>query len=73
MNVVADTALDSLLAQRIEQGIGRGTRGGGDYCVVMLTGSRLVGWVDRETNLAFLTESIRVQPTMGQEVRAAVL
>ena len=28
MNVVADSAVSSLLAQRIEQGIGRGTRGG---------------------------------------------
>jgi hypothetical protein len=45
MNVVADSAVSSLLAQRIEQGIGRGTRGGADYCAVMLIGSKLVGWI----------------------------
>ena len=72
MNVVADSAVSSLLAQRIEQGIGRGTRGGGDYCVVMLTGSKLVGWIGRKSNFGFLTASTRVQLTMGQEMSEAV-
>jgi replicative superfamily II helicase len=72
MNVVADSAVSSLLAQRIEQGIGRGTRGGGDYCAVVLIGSRLVGWIGRKSNLAFLTASTRVQLTMGQEMSASV-
>jgi len=31
------------LAQRIEQALGRGTRGSGDYCVVLLLGGDLVG------------------------------
>lgn len=72
MNVVADSAVSSLLAQRIEQGIGRGTRGGGDYCAVVLIGSKLVGWIGRKSNLAFLTASTRVQLTMGQEISASV-
>ncbi|MBE7184321.1 MAG: DEAD/DEAH box helicase [Methylobacterium mesophilicum] len=72
MNVVADSAVSSLLAQRIEQGIGRGTRGGGDYCAVVLVGSKLVGWIGRKSNLAFLTASTRVQLTMGQEMSASV-
>jgi replicative superfamily II helicase len=72
MNVVADSAVSSLLAQRIEQGIGRGTRGGGDYCVVMLIGSRLVGWIGRKSNLGFLTASTRVQLQMGQEMSETV-
>jgi replicative superfamily II helicase len=72
MNVVADSAVSSLLAQRIEQGIGRGTRGGGDYCAVMLIGSKLVGWIGRKSNLSFLTASTRVQLAMGQEMSAAV-
>ena len=72
MNVVANSAVSSLLAQRIEQGIGRGTRGGGDYCAVMLIGSKLVGWIGRKSNLAFLTASTRVQLAMGQEMSAAV-
>ncbi|TYO64576.1 hypothetical protein FXV83_21200 [Bradyrhizobium hipponense] len=72
MNVVADSAVASLLAQRIEQGIGRGTRGGGDHCVVMLIGSKLVAWIGRKNNLAHLTASTRVQLKMGQEVSEAV-
>jgi replicative superfamily II helicase len=72
MNVVADAAVNSLLAQRIEQGIGRGTRGGADYCVIVLIGSKLVGWIGRKKNLDFLTASTRVQLKMGQEVSEAV-
>ena len=72
MNVVADSAVSSLLAQRIEQGIGRGTRGGGDYCAVVLVGSKLVGWIGRKSNLAFLTASTRVQLAMGQEMSQTV-
>jgi replicative superfamily II helicase len=72
MNVMADSAVNSLLAQRIEQGIGRGTRGGSDFCVVILIGSKLVGWVGRKNNLPHLTASTRVQLKMGQEVSEAV-
>lgn len=72
VNVVADSAVNSLMAQRIEQGIGRGTRGGGDFCVVILTGSKLVAWVGRKNNLNHLTASTRVQLKMGQEVSEAV-
>lgn len=71
-NVVADSAVNSLMAQRIEQGIGRGTRGGSDFCVVVLIGSRLVGWVGKRKNLAHLTASTRVQLKMGREVSDAV-
>ncbi len=72
MNVVADSAVNSLLAQRIEQGIGRGTRGGADFCVVVLMGTKLVGWIGRRKNLDFLTASTRVQLRMGREVSEAV-
>jgi replicative superfamily II helicase len=72
VNVIADSAVNSLMAQRIEQGIGRGTRGGGDFCVVMLIGSKLVGWIGRKNNLSHLTASTRVQLKMGQEVSEAV-
>ena len=72
MNVVADAAVNSLLAQRIEQGIGRGTRGGADYCVIVLVGSKLVSWVGKKKNLDFLTASTRVQLKMGQDVSEAV-
>lgn len=72
VNVVADSAVSSMLAQRIEQGIGRGTRGGGDYCAVILIGAKLVGWIGRKSNLAFLTAATRMQLTMGQEISQSV-
>ena len=71
-HVIADSAMNSLLAQRIEQGIGRGARGGSDYCVVLLIGSKLVGWIGRKSNLGQLTASTRVQLKIGQEVSEAV-
>lgn len=71
-NVLADSAVNSLLAQRIEQGIGRGSRGGGDFCVVVLTGSDLVAWIGRKKNLEHLTASSHVQLNVGQEVSEAV-
>ena len=71
-NAMAGASVNSLLAQRIEQGIGRGTRGSADYCVVILVGSQLVGWIGRKKNLDFLTASTRVQLKMGQEVSEAV-
>jgi replicative superfamily II helicase len=72
MNVMANSSVNSLLAQRVEQGIGRGTRGGADYCVVILTGERLVGWIGRKINLDQLTASTRAQLRMGQEVSEEV-
>ena len=55
--VLADGAVNSLLAQRIEQGIGRGTRGAGDFCAVILMGNDLVAWIGRTANLQILTSS----------------
>ena len=72
MNVAAGSSVNSFLAHRIEQGIGRGTRGGSDYCVVLLMGPKLVGWIGRKNNLAHLTASTRVQLKMGQEVSETV-
>ena len=72
MNVMAGSAVSSLLAQRIEQGIGRGTRGGADYCVVILLGAKLGGWVGTRKNLDFLTASTRIQLKMGQVVSGEV-
>lgn len=37
--------LSSVISVRIEQGIGRATRGRGDYSVVILTGESLAAWI----------------------------
>ena len=50
--------------------MGRGTRGGGDHCVVILTGKgkNLVTWISRTANVNLLTPSTRAQLSMGLEV-----
>jgi hypothetical protein len=58
--------LSSALAQRIEQGMGRGARGAGDYCIVILTGKDIAAWLGRYEQ--FLTKSTRAQFQMGQEI-----
>lgn len=70
--VLADGAVNSLLAQRIEQGIGRGTRGAGDFCAVILMGNDLVAWIARTANLQILTSTTRVQLDIGHEISRSV-
>ncbi|MCI5162429.1 MAG: DEAD/DEAH box helicase [Candidatus Electrothrix sp. AX5] len=61
-----------LLAQRIEQGIGRGARGSGDHCVVLLAGANLAGWVAKDANFQFLTSATKAQLEMGSEISGEV-
>ncbi len=71
--VFADsTALNGELAQRIEQGMGRGARGGSDYCVVIVAGKDLTGRLGRTSNQKLLTSSTRAQIEMGLEISKAV-
>lgn len=67
--------ISRMLAQRIEQGIGRGARGAGDHCVVILTGSHLAGWIAKYANFRLLTSATRAQldigSTVSQEVKSA--
>lgn len=57
-----------MLAQRIEQGAGRGSRGSGDHCVVILHSHDLAGWVGRQKNFQFFTSPTQAQLDMGDEV-----
>lgn len=61
-----------MLAQRIEQGIGRGARGSGDHCVVVLAGTDLAAWIAKDANFRFLTSATRAQLEMGSEVSKEV-
>ena len=62
------TTITRMLAQRIEQGTGRGARGAGDHCVVLLVGADLAAWVAKDANFRFLTSATRAQLEMGAEV-----
>src|SRR5205085_6305625 len=65
-------AFNSALAQRIEQGMGRGARGAGDYCVVIITGKNLIAWIGRSANVKFLTSSTLAQIKIGMNVSKSV-
>ncbi|WP_404466861.1 DEAD/DEAH box helicase family protein [Planococcus rifietoensis] len=62
------TTITRMLAQRIEQGIGRGARGAGDHCVILLMGRDISSWVAKDANFRFLTSATRAQLDMGIEV-----
>jgi len=57
--------LRSTQAQKIEQGLGRGVRSGSDYCVVILIGNDLVGFLSLNENKELLSPQTRVQIEMG--------
>lgn len=61
-----------MLAQRIEQGIGRGARGAGDHCVVLLAGADLAAWIAKDANFRFLTSATRAQLEMGAKISREV-
>jgi hypothetical protein len=62
------TSITRILAQRIEQGIGRGARGSGDHCAVILKGSDVSSWISKSTNFALLTSATRAQIEMGIQI-----
>jgi replicative superfamily II helicase len=65
-------AITRMLAQRIEQGIGRAARGSADYCIVILAGSDLAGWIARAGNFRFLTSATRAQIEIGSAISKEV-
>ncbi|MFD2411711.1 DEAD/DEAH box helicase [Paenibacillus rhizoplanae] len=66
------TTITRMIAQRIEQGIGRGSRGAGDHCVVLLIGNDISAWVAKEANFRFLTSATKAQLDMGIEMSKEV-
>lgn len=63
-----NSSLNVSIAQKVEQGIGRATRGAGDFCVVLLCGKDLVSWITRRASLNLMTGGTRTQIRIGDEV-----
>ncbi len=59
------STINTTIAQRLEQGMGRGTRGAGDHCVVILASTSLTKWVSNYANRALLTSPTRAQLNLG--------
>ena len=58
--------LKKQIVQKIEQGMGRGVRSRTDYCVVILTGKRLVDFITDVDNQAFFTSETKKQFNIGK-------
>jgi replicative superfamily II helicase len=62
------SAINTTIAQRVEQGMGRATRGAGDHCVVVLTGRELIAWISRSSNINLLTATTKSQLKLGIDI-----
>lgn len=58
----------SQLAQRIEQGMGRGIRGDKDWCVVVATGTKLTSFLSETVKSEFLSDEIKAQISIAKKV-----
>ncbi|MGO2095092.1 MAG: DEAD/DEAH box helicase family protein [Mammaliicoccus sciuri] len=67
-----DSTIASILAQRIEQGMGRAARGSGDHCIVLLLGNDLFSWISKEKNFNKLTNATKAQLRVGEMVSKAI-
>ena len=56
------------IAQKIEQGMGRGVRSNGDYCLVILAGKDLLTFMADINNQQFFTEDTKRQIEIGKEI-----
>lgn len=56
------------IAQKIEQGLGRGVRGERDYCVIILTGSELVSAIRSKKTRKFFSSQTQTQIDIGLEI-----
>ena len=72
ISTLSQGVANSILAQRIEQAIGRGSRGTSDYCVVILAGADLVAWTGRTANQQFLSTGTKKQLEIGLTVSKEV-
>jgi hypothetical protein len=60
--------INQTLAQRIEQGIGRGIRGDSDWCIIVIIGSDLSNFFASDKRLTFLSHKTQEQIKIGYEL-----
>jgi replicative superfamily II helicase len=66
------STIRTTIAQRIEQGAGRSTRGSGDFSVILFVGNDLTAWVGTSANRKFFNQVTRTQFEIGVEVSKAI-
>lgn len=60
--------INKRIAQKIEQGIGRGVRGEKDYCAILIIGSELVRFMRSISTNKFFSQQTRKQIDIGIEI-----
>ncbi|WP_298509125.1 DEAD/DEAH box helicase family protein [uncultured Kordia sp.] len=60
--------IDIKIAQKIEQGLGRGVRGEKDYCVIILTGNDIIRVISDPRYKRFFSEETKKQIDIGTQV-----
>ena len=60
------------IAQRIEQGIGRGIRGPSDWCVVIATGNKLTSFLSETAKTEFLSSETKEQIGIARTLAEAM-
>ncbi|MCL5258335.1 MAG: DEAD/DEAH box helicase [Firmicutes bacterium] len=70
--LVESSEVAANLAQRLEQGMGRGARGSSDYCAVVLLGDDIISWLSDKSHWDFMTASTRAQIGIGEDLTAAL-
>ena len=60
--------IDIKIAQKLEQGLGRGVRGEKDYCVILLTGADILNVVVNERYRKFFSEQTQEQIRIGLDI-----
>ena len=60
------------VAQNIEQGMGRGVRSRSDYCIVVLSGKKLVTFMTDVENQSFFSDETKRQIELGKELTAVL-
>lgn len=62
------TSIRRQIAQRVEQGMGRGIRGINDWCIVVVTGTALTDFLSENAKRAFLSGEAQTQIKIAEEL-----
>lgn len=69
----ASSDLRRQMAQRVEQGMGRGIRSSSDWCIVVVTGNNLTDFLSEDSRRVFLSKEAQAQIRIGEELAKAML
>lgn len=72
-SMMQSTAItNAKIAQKIEQGLGRATRGKSDYCAILITGTDLVSFIKDNHNRRHLSPGTNVQLELGLVIASEI-